>query len=662
MKTSFRRYFLILVGFSSSFPALSQTDTVPAAATPSSFPEVIVTANRLQVPVNQVGSSMTVITAQDIQRKQAKTVLEALQGVPGIDAPRSGPLGQVSSIFLRGANSDHTLVLLDGVPLNDPLSTARLYTGLDQISVENVDRIEIVRGPQSPLYGSNALGGVIHILTKKGGKGTQGSLLFERGEYRTFRGVASFSDGDEKGYLSLSAERLDSEGFSAADKNLGNSEVDGHENNSASLRFGGSFLPDWGLDGILRFNESRTEFDDFGGAFGDDPDRLGKGRQFMARGDSQLDLLEGSWEAVLTASYFVNWRGDDDGFNDPSDPTTDGYGFRHGTFDSSVAQLGFQNNLKLLPEETLVVGLQVQQEWGRTEEESSYAIGFPVVTGVGFNPLTVQTSTTDTLSAYLESRTALERSLFFTLGGRVDEFTTYGAHFTYRGTASYLLSDLGTKFKATYGTGFKTPSLYQLYSVYGNLALLPEQSVGWDLGIEQSFLQDQLQAGATYFNNDFTNLIFFASLPGPPYGQYVNQIEARTWGAETFISISPLEGLWAKVVYTYTETKALDPNTGEFAPFLRRPWHKAGLDLTYRQGKADLGICFRYVGQRKDYNYPSTLLMPEHLVVNLTASYQVDEHLKLYGRTENLLNEIYEEIYGYGTSGLSVAVGAQISL
>jgi vitamin B12 transporter len=192
--------------------------------------------------------------------------------------------------------------------------------------------------------------------------------------------------------------------------------------------------------------------------------------------------------------------------------------------------------------------------------------------------------------------------------------------------------------------------------------LVPEESVGWDLGVEQSLVEGRVRLGATFFNNDFENLVSFESLVTPPYGLYVNRTEARTWGAETSLAVLPVEGFWVKAGYTYTEATSLDPVTDQSVPLLRRPWHKAVLDLSYHQEKATFGFLMNYVGQRKDTNYPATILMPEHLLLGVTASYRVDDHLELHGRVDNLLDEVYEDIYGYGTSGLAVTAGTRISL
>src|ERR1041384_1187797 len=196
--------------------------TAGSSAQPLSLPEVVVTANRLDVPVSEVAASMSVLTAKQLEQKQAGTVLEALQGLPGLDIVRAGGAGEVCSIYTRGSRTADTLVMMDGIPLNDPVSPARSYDYLDQLSVDGVGQIEVLRGPQSTLYGSNAMGGVVNLLTREGEGPLGASLLFEGGAYHTFRETASLGVGSEKGNLSLSLTHFDTAGYSTADKEMGN--------------------------------------------------------------------------------------------------------------------------------------------------------------------------------------------------------------------------------------------------------------------------------------------------------------------------------------------------------------------------------------------------------------------------------------------------------
>jgi len=262
--------------------------------------------------------------------------------------------------------------------------------------------------------------------------------------------------------------------------------------------------------------------------------------------------------------------------------------------------------------------------------------------------------------AYIQDKIALYESFFATLGIRVDDHSSFGSETTYRIAPAYLFKKTGTKIKATYGTGFKAPSLYQLYAPatasgpIGNEDLKPEKSKGWDVGIEQYLFQDRLTLGATYFRNDFENLIDFDWTKG-----YINIAKARTEGAEIFASVRPAEDLTIRASYTYTDTE--DKETGE--KFLRRPLHKGSLNLNYlflKKGNVNVDII--YVGKRDDWDpYPKRGKVGDYTLVNLAASYDITKKIQLFGRVDNLFDRDYEEVKGYGTAGVSFFGGAKVS-
>ena len=640
----------------------SNPNTITAQV-PVALPEVVVTANRLDTPLSQVANSMSVITAKDIEEKQADTALDALQGVPGLTLLQNGAPGESSSLFIRGADSSHTLVLIDGIPLNNPIATDRGFSNFDQLFLDDVSQIEVVRGPLSTIYGTNATAGVVNIITQQGDGTPKGSVLLEGGAYDTFREVATASAGDKNVNYSLSASRFDTDGFPSADQSFGNTvnNVDG--NTTASLRVG--FLPSSDEDNSVyaRYIQSRTNLAAQAGAGGDDPNYFLNERQWVVGSQSKWKLLDGDWEQVLGISYtddlqlytddFTPYPDIDDSASYPNSH------FERGAYEGQAAQINWQNNLNLWKGETLVAGIQEQEEWGRVDDLTDY----------GFGPSeTYFNQTTTTGSYFVESQTALLDRLFATLGGRLDAVSSFGTQFTYRGAVAYFIPELETKLKATYGTGFTAPSIYQLYSPYGDAGLQAETSEGWDVGFEQPFLKNTIKAGATYFHNNFTNLIDFEDTATPPFGQYFNVGTAQTEGWETFVSAKPILNLELKADYSYTW--AFDPNwvndglTG--LQLLRRPQNQADFSASYQWRGVHLGFNVLYVGDRPDeafVNLTSTpVTMPSYTVVNVTASYEVNSNIKFFGRVDNLFNEIYEQIYGYGTPGVSAYLGTKISL
>jgi vitamin B12 transporter len=642
-------FFAPVLGAEEISPTPSTEATVESVANTATsratlvLSEVVITANRLQTPVSQVASSMTLITRKDLDRRQSNTVLQALRQVPALDAVQNGNPGQNSSVFIRGANSEQTLFLLDGIPLNDPGSTAKGFDDLDLLYLDDVKQIEVVRGPQSSLYGSNAMGGVVNIVTKKAEGSARGSFLFEGGAYGTFREALTTSVGGLGGGIRLTASRFDTAGFPAGDKALGNVVNNGNNNTTASLTLEAPYLPGFENNITARYVNSRTSLSHGGGAGVDDPRYFVEGQQFTVGTRSSLKLFEGAWEQVLGLSFADHFRR----FTDDIDAANYPFSFdERGTFDGQLAQLDWQNNIQPWEGGTLVAGLQAQQEWINIDDISDYGFG-PDVTDIE--------QSVNSIGAFAEARQAVGTQLFLAAGGRLDSQSQFGSHWTYRGTATFFIPGSETKLKATYGTGFKSPSLYQLYSIYGSTVLLPESSSGWDVGFEQPLLEKNLSVGAAYFRSEITDLIDFVSEASPPYGHYFNVSKARTEGVETFLSAVPVKDLELRASYTYTEARNLTADTD----LLRRPRNKASFGASYRWDKTDLGLDLIYVGSRVDY---PAVAMSEYALVNLMASYELDNHVKLFGRVNNLFDTHYQEVKGYGTPGLSIYAGTKLSI
>jgi vitamin B12 transporter len=624
----------------------SQANT-PSAQFGVAMPEVVVSTNRLDTPLSQVANSMSVITAKDIEQKQASTALDALQGVPGLTLLENGASGENSSLFIRGADAGHSLVLVDGIPMNNPISTDRSFTDFDQYFLEDVSQIEVVRGPMSTVYGTNATAGVVNIITQRGDGPPKGSLLLEGGAYDTFRESATASAGDKSVNYSLSASRYETDGFPSADKALGNTLNDSDENTTASFRLG--ILPSSDLDNhvYVRYIQSRTNLPSQGGANGDDPNYFVNERQWVVGSQSNWKLLDGQWEQVLGMSYTNDLQVYTDDFSSYANSH-----YERGALEGQSAQINWQNNINLWKGETLAAGIQEQEEWGREDDTADF--------GYGLSDTLIDRTTT-TGSYFIESQTALLDRLFATLGGRLDAVSSFGSQYTYRGAVAYFVPGLETKLKATYGTGFTAPSIYQLYSPYGSASLRAETSEGWDAGFEQPFLGGAIKAGATYFHNDYTNLIDYENTATPPYGEYFNIGKARTEGWETFASAKPITDLEIRADYTYTW--AFDEQTGN--ALLRRPQNQADFSASYQWRGAHIGFNILYVGDRPDeafLNYTSTpVTLPSYTLVNLMAAYDINANLKLFGRVDNLFNTVYEEVYGYGTPGISAYAGTKVS-
>jgi len=607
--------------------------------------EIIITATRLETPSREVASSSTVISATDIQDSQQRTVGEVLRSVPALDIVRSGGAGQPTSVFIRGAKSEHTLVLIDGVEVNDPITPARTFD-FANLTTHEVERIEIIRGPQSTLYGSDAIGGVINIITKKGEGAPRLWAQIEGGSFETYRESAGLSGGNAFANLAFSISRTDTGGISAAAEDDGNREEDGYENTSVSTRFGLTPSEDFSVDFIFRYIDGKADIDNFGGPFGDDPNNVLDTEQVFLRAQADLTMLDDLWEQRIGASLTTHDRRND---NDPDpDHPLD---LVRSSFESQLMGFNWQHSFYLHEDNILTFGFEAEEEEGASDYYSESMFG-PYSS-------TFDKETATTYGYYLQDQIKLWDRLFTTLGVRLDDHSRFGSETTYRIAPAYLIEATGTKLKGTYGTGFKAPTLFQLFSDYGDPSLDPETSQGWDAGVEQHLLGEKLTCGVTYFQNEFDDLIDYDFVTST----YNNIAEAESNGVEAFVTAQANEHLTVGASYTYTDTE--DKTTGK--DLLRRADHKCSLAVTYRfPDDGNITCEVIYVGKRMDVDtstYPAPRVeLDEYTLLNLAGSYPIAENLEVFGRVENLADQNYEEVKGFGTPGVAGYVGLRLSL
>lgn len=601
---------------------------------------VIVTASFIPSPAEEVGSSVTVLDADRIESSKSKMMVDLVRGVPGLHVARSGGPGKMAAVYIRGAESEQTLFVIDGVEMNDPIAVAGSY-GLDLLLLNNIDRIEILRGPQSTIYGSDAIGGVVNIITKRGEGPPVFTLSAEGGSFATFKGMVGVRGGGKRLNYSFGLSRFSTAGISTAGEEYDNSEADAYENTSGSLRLG--FTPSENFDITLSANtvDSENALDNGGGAGGDDPNYKAWYDQWFVRVQPRLFLLDGLWEQKLGVSFA---RHDRTYRNDP-DAAHPGELIRS-AYESRNVKVDWQHNLRFGETHTVTLGLESEEQQGESEY---YSEG---VTGPFSDVFDRQTARTT--SAYLQEHLRLWGKWFTTLGLRLDDHSKAGSELTYRAASAYRFKETGTRLKATVGTGFKAPSLFRLYSSYGDPDLKPEKSVGWDAGVEQDLFDGVLTLGATFFQNDHTDMIDFDLVAGT----YNNVAEAKAQGVELCAAVRPLEHLVLSVDYTRTDTE--DSATGE--PLLRRPADTCSLNANYRiPGKTSIDVGVLYVGSRKDMN-PATFAMVDvdaYTLANVAVAYDINNHVQVFARVENVLDTQYEEAKGYGAPGLAGYGGVQ---
>ena len=602
--------------------------------------EVVVTATRLPTPIEEVASAISVITQADIERHQYQTLDEALSATPGLAVVRLGPVGTLTSVFTRGTESNHTLVLLDGIEIGDP-STADGAFDFSKILLEDVERIEIVRGPQSTLYGSDALGGVVNIITRRGAGPIRTRASIESGTQRTFVEHAGVSGSRGRFSFRLGAQHYLTEGESVTPPRLRPAgaidENDGYENASVSARLGlATDLFDFDLIG--RYIDTEVELD----TSAEDPDTEGNSWQRFGRAQASFGLFGGMIENRLGFGYTDYDRKNTD-FADSLSAD-----FSYETNEGDKIKADWQSDIQAFSDHVISLGLETEKE--EAESASSFSSGFVSVTD--------ESARTDAGFAQVQSR--LGEALSTAIGVRADDHERFSTEVTWRASAVYRVAPWGTRFKAAYGTGFKAPSLQQLFGAnsfggfgifIGNPNLKPETSEGFDVGLEQTLLDGRVRTGLSYFEINIDDLIDFNAT----FTSLLNEDKADIYGLEGFVALEPDPRTSLRADYTYTRSE-----DGAGLDLLRRPKHKLSLDAAWRPSEAlsfSAGVVF--TGRRTDIDAVSftRIITPSYALTRLAGSLQLGESWTLFGRIDNALDKDYQTADGFRGLGRSLLVG-----
>ncbi len=604
---------------------------------------IIVSASRIETNQANVASSVSTVTEDDIEDGQYRNVTNAIEPVPGLDVVQSGGPGGVAVAFIRGANSEHTLVLFDGVELNNPASPNRAFN-LTNLTLENIERIEVLRGPQSSLYGSDAMGGVINIISKKAGDGLRMNVRSEAGSYNSFTQVGNLSYGNDWLELSNGVTRQDIGSISSANSRDGNFEHDGYENTSLSNRV--KLLPSELIDATLttRYDRSNAALDNGGGVGGDDPNRRFKNEEFFTRGEITGHLLG----KTLTPSLSLSYSHHD--LEDTNDPDISSPEFLRSNYRGDLLKLQGVTTWSPAQYFSAVLGAETERERADSYYKSEGLYG-PYEDVLGW-----QDARTNAI--FTETRLSYDKSLYLDLGGRLDDHSRFGTYKTWRVAPAYLL-DQDTKLRGSVGTGFKAPSLVQLYSSFGNSELRPEENVGWDVGVDRDLVKNKLSVSASYYHNYFDNLIAF-----DPSTFILNNVRnAETSGCEVATDLKVTESFSLGAAYTYTDSQ--DDDTGE--ALLRRPKNKATLTAAYLPtSRIKTQLQWRVYSSRFDTDFsestPRRTTLGGYGLVNFTVSYQVSDKVELFSRVDNIFDKEYEDVLGFGTLGAAAYGGIKLTL
>lgn len=618
------------------------------------LPDIVVTAGRAPEPIGSTGSAISVISGETLTTSNPASLTDALRSVPGLMVTQAGGPAGTTGVMLRGANTGQTLVLIDGIRVNDPSGAAGDFN-FALVAPGTVDRVEVLRGPQSALYGSDAMGGVINIITKKGSGPAQYSIRTEGGSYGTASTTASMSGSSGPWTYAVTGSGQHTNGFSSygyripsIEAKYPNLEKDGMDRIGGSARVGYDAGEGFRFDAGVMSTFTRGAYD---ASFGATPDTPSNSNQLQQQiwAKATVDSLGG----MLTQSITTFATQVDRTFNDyssyginvlPANSYATSTDFRGNSFGAE-----YQGDLKMGAAGSLIYGARTQHDTA----ESFGATILPVPTP----RLQTLSATKDTNSVFALWKLPIGERLSVTMGGRVDDVVDVATFATWRTTAAYNISETGTKLRASAGTGAKAPTLYQLYEPnYGNSGLKPEESFGYDAGIDQSLFNGRVTLSLTGFYNKFSNLIDFTFDPTPtqPFGHYINVARAETSGLEVGADVDVMPGkLRLKTAYTWLQAK--DLSTG--LTLARRPEHLARIALAITPTDRWL-IEPRILMVSKRFSSNGELNpLAAYTRVDLYTEYKIDNNWKVFARGENIFNERYQEVLNYGTTGPAIYGG-----
>ena len=576
---------------------------------------IIVTGTRFETPLDQVGRSVTIISRDQIELDQQRLLVDSLQTVAGVQVIQSGNLGSLTSVSMRGLPSSQTLVVQDGVVLNDPVSFngGFNFAGYDNVDVE---RIEVLRGAQATLYGSNAIGGVINIVTQTGEEGFEADALFEAGAFDTYRINASVRGGSKVFSNRLSVAGISSGGFSAADEANGNTEDDGYE--SLTISYRGRYKPtdDFSLDAVARYQAAENDFDDF--TF-QPVDGAGVANQetLSLSAIASWDLFDGLVNNRWTVTY-----ADTDQVNDNEGTTT---------FDARGTRFSIDYQSTITPNDYVAVIVGAEYE----DQESQVSAGF------GAN------QQIDTYSAYGLLQLTPVEGLTLNAGIRHDASPEFRDETTFSVSGAYKVAETGTIIRASFAEGFRAPTAAEFSF---NPDLNAEFSEGFDVGIEQPLLDGRVNLSVTYFDQQIEDLIAFDFATF----SFLNIQLYDAQGLE--IAASAVVTDWLEVAAAYTYTDALNISTNTTVGNV--PDDRFRFDVITRPtDKLTFSANITYNGdERSGFG-----TLDDFVVINARGSYKINDQLEVFARVDNLGDEQYQDNLGFGTAPISAYAGLRAS-
>ena len=614
------------------------THTSTFSQSPDAMEEILVSGSLTPVSLLKSANAVTVIDRQTLKNRAASTLSEIMRDVPGFSVSQVGVLGSQTQIRVRGSEANHLLVTIDGVEANDPSQSDEFSWGT--MSAADIERIEIIRGPQSSIRGSDAVAGVVNIITRRA----------DRSGFGVHADVGSWSTrntGFNAGYqrdgfdFRLGVNHVKSDGANIARQGQ---EDDGYKNTTFNLTTGLKMSDQFNMSLAARQSDGTNQFDadaDFDGIV-EDQDRQSDFKNTTLRLEGNYSSADGNWQHKVAISRAKN---DNTAFAD---------GVMGNRTASTKDQYQFIGNMILAGgDQTLSLLAEREEEDWMQRGEISWGI---------YDPNQDRERDTDSLA--IEYRTFLTETLTLAASGRYDDNSEFDSAKTYRVEAVYQLSDQ-TRLRSVFGTAVKNPTFTERYGFYtnfiGNPDLVPEESQSWEIGIDQTLKGSDFTVSLTVFEADLTNEIdgFVYDPATFAYTSDNMTSDSERNGVEISAMGNITDSLGLTAAYTYTDSS--DPDgTRE----VRRPRHTASANLAWQvRSNLQLNTNIQFTGDQTDVYFPpfpepsQVVVMDSHTLVNLTLNYQASKDLDLYLKVENALDEEYEEVFGYQTLGRGTTVG-----
>ena len=607
---------------------------------------ILVSASLLPITINRSANAITIIDRNEINNRAVVSASDLLRDVAGLAVSRSGAQGSQTQIRMRGGEANHLLVLVDGVEANNPAQSDEFNWGT--LVAAHIERIEIIRGPQSSMLGSDAMAGVVNIITRSTDQPLSANAFFETGGFNTQNNGISigFKDGGFDMRLGVSDLQTDGENISRS-----GSEKDGYENTNLNLKSGWRASDQLRLTFVARQSDGMNEYDadsDFDSLI-DDQDNVSKFRSATMQLKADYSSFNGHWQHQLSMAQSTNKNAE---FNQRTPGTVTDSNKDQYRLVSSLLWDELNHRLSLLIE-------REEEEFQQRGPINDYG-----VFGI-YDPNQSRSRDTDSLA--LEYRADISEKLTLAVSTRHDDNSEFNSSDTSRVEAIYQIND-SVRLRSAYGTAIKNPTFTERFGFYtnfiGNPSLEPEESSNWELGIDQLFNQGGSTLSVTFFNSELENEID-GNFMDPVTFRHTSKNRqglSKRQGMELTTVNKLNDAVSLNTSYTYTDSVESD-GANRLMDEVRRARHIGSLNLSWQaMDSLHINANAQYNGSQMDVVYPKNVKLADYTVVNLSANYRATPNLDVYVRFDNLLNESYEEVFSYQTLGFSANIGVRYKL